>query len=222
MKRRFFIALLVLSLLLLAPEPRKPVAIVFDPLSNEDEPDKITPLLTEAGYEVTSYRNMEATVDSFKTIPSETSLIVLRVHSSINHGKVWVFTGEPYSEKKHTIDQLVDKVHRARTHPESEYLFALGSTFFLDNLQEMDGAVVLVLGCDAAASEDLAGVFIEKGASVFISWDGPVSLEHTDMVFHEILEQIIAGVEPENAAEHAINKFGRDPHFKSGLVCIKQ
>ena len=81
------------------------------------------------------------------------------MHSSINHGKVWVFTGETYSEGKHALDQLVDKFHVARTHRGGELLFALGSSFFDEHLPELDGAIILVMGCDTAASDELAQVF---------------------------------------------------------------
>ena len=199
-----------------------PVAIIYDPLSNETELNPFAVLLSDAGYDVTCYVNSEASVNSFKTIPKEASLIILRVHSSINHGNVWVFTGEHYSNEKHSLDQLVDNVHRAKTNIEGDYYFAIGSGFFYDHIKELDEAQVLVLGCDAAASDDLAGVFLEKGASIFISWNGPVSLGHTDAVFIEIIKQIIAGIEAETAVKLALNQFGCDPYFNSSLICIKQ
>lgn len=199
-----------------------PVADIYDPLSPENETSLFEGLIIEAGYDVTSYTNQDATVNSFKSIPSEASLIIMRVHSSINHGNVWVFTGEPYSNEKHSIDQLVDNVHRARTHPEGDYLFALGSGFFYDHVPELDGAQVLVLGCDAAASNDLADVFLERGASSYVSWDGPVSLEFTDEVFVKIVTLIVDGVGADSAVEIVITEYGRDPHFNSSLICIKQ
>ncbi len=82
----------------------------------------------------------------------------------------------------------MDTVRKAKTHPDGTYLFALNSGFFSDHVPELNSTHVLVLGCDAAASDDLANVFLEKGAFSFISWDGPVSLDHTDAVFVKIIE----------------------------------
>ena len=200
----------------------KPIAIVYDPLSSELEQTPFFEILTTAGYDVTTYTDDDATVNSFKSIPSEASLILLRVHSTINNGKVWVFTGEAYSNEKHSIDQLFNNVHKARTQPEGAYLFALGSGVFFDYIPELDGTEILVLGCDAAASDDMADVYLGKGASAFISWDGPVSLEHTDAIFGKILEQMTLGVSAETAAEIALDEIGCDPYFKSRLVCFKQ
>lgn len=225
MRKYFLLFLVVLAALFFfnsIDNSPKPVAIIYDPLSNENELKPFEALLSDAGYDVTCYVNSYASVNSFKSIPKEASLIILRVHSSINQGNVGVFTGEHYSNEKHSLDQLVDNVLRAKTNQESDYYFALGSGFFYDYITELDGAQVLVLGCDATASDELAGVFLEKGASIFISWNGLVSLEHTDEVFIEIIKQIIAGVGAETAAKIALNQFGCDPYFKSSLICFKQ
>ena len=161
----------------------RPIAVINDQLSGEHGPSPIGALISNAGYDVTIYNDQDATVNSLKSLSEKTNLIVLRVHSSIHHGNIWVFTGEPYSNEKHSIDQLVDNVHKAKTHPDGTYLFDLSSGVFSDHVPELNGAQVLILGCDAAASNDLANVFLEKGASSFISWDGPVSLDLTDAVF---------------------------------------
>ena len=200
----------------------RPVAVIYDPLSGEHGSSPIGAILSNAGYDVTIYNDQDATVNSFKSLSEKTNLLVLRVHSSIHHGNIWVFTSEPYSNEKHSIDQLVDNVHKAKTHPDGTYLFALSSGFFSDYVPELNGTQVLVLGCDAAASDDLANVFLEKGASSFIGWDGPVSIDHTDAVFVKIIEQITLGASAETAAEIALGEYGCDPHFKSRLICIKQ
>ncbi len=224
MRKYFLLISIALAALFINSIDNSPnqVAIIYDPLSNETELNSLEVLLSDAGYDVTCYVNSYATVNSFKSIPKEASLIILRVHSSINQGNVWVFTGEQYSNEKHSLDQLVDNVHRAKTNQEGDYYFALGSGFFYDHITELDGAQVLVLGCDAAASDDLAEVFLEKGASIFISWNGPVSLGHTNEVFIEIIKQIIAGVGAETAVKLALDQFGCDPYFNSSLICIKQ
>lgn len=78
------------------------------------------------------------------------------------------------------------------------------------------------MGCDAAASNDLAEVFLEKGASSYTSWNGPVSLAHTDKVLHEIVSDFIDGMDIKTALKKAIEIHGVDPYFNSTLLCIKQ
>jgi hypothetical protein len=117
---------------------------------------------------------------------------------------------------------MTDEVHRARTSPEGEYLFAVGSSFFERYLSGIDGVDVLVMGCDAAQSRDLADIFLGKGASLYVSWDGPVSLEYTDLVFARILMYFSSGKTMDKAVEMASSELGVDPYFKSVLRCFKQ
>ena len=215
------LALVGVAFFILNQTPDQPVVILFDSLSPSGT-QELTQLLTDGGYSVQSYVDENANVNNFKKIPSGSELVIFRVHSSINQGKVWLFTGEPYSHENHAVEQLVDSVHRARANSTAEYYFATSTNFFMDNLPELCGSNILVLGCDAAASNDLAEVFLEKGASSFVSWDGPVSLEHTDLVFKGIITQYVHGVDIQTAVEESINQYGADPCFKSNIICIKQ
>lgn len=76
------------------------VAIIYDPLSPENKPNPFEELLSDAGYNVTSYNSRDATDNSFKSVPKTARLIIMRLHSSINQGNVWVFSGEHYSKEK--------------------------------------------------------------------------------------------------------------------------
>ena len=98
----------------------------------------------------------------------------------------------------------------------------MGSSFFERYLPEIDGVEVLVMGCDTAQSRELADVFLGKGASLYVSWDGPVSLEYTDLVFARILRYTADGKTMEEAVEAVSDELGADPHFKSMLRCLKQ
>ena len=78
------------------------------------------------------------------------------------------------------------------------------------------------MGCDAAQSMELADVFLGKGASLYVSCDGPVSLEYTDLVFARILMYSAEGKTIEEAVEMVSYELGVNPHFKSVLRCFKQ
>ncbi len=217
----FLIASLILTVICYQTQDNQ-VAVVFDPLSRQGETHEITSLLSDAGFQVTSYVNNEATVSKFKQIPEDTDVIVLRVHSSTNDGHIWIFTGEKYSAEKHQLDQVIGNIHRARITQDREYLFALGSGFFSEYLPELPETDVLALGCDGASTDELANVFLIKGASTYTSWDGPVSLEHTDRAFLELVNALINGENPENVVETMKDTNRIDPHFGSTLVCYKR
>ena len=79
-----------------------------------------------------------------------------------------------------------------------------------------------VIGCDAAQSRELADVFLGKGASLYVSWDGPVYLEYTDLVFERILSHFTDGKTMDETVEMVSHELGEDPHFKSVLRCFKR
>ena len=224
MRKRAIIPILLILIILArtSGEQGAPTAIIFDPLSTRDDSSRISNILEDAGYNVLEYKNGESTISKFKQIPPDVNTIVFRVHSSVHNKKIWLYSGEKYSTEKHQVDQLVENVHRARASQNEQYVFAMSSGFFERYLPELEGAYVLVLGCDAASSDELAKVFIGKGASGYVSWDGPVSLQHTDKVFTAILERIIEGNPFEIAVEKMKSTFGPDPYFNSSLRYYKQ
>ena len=117
---------------------------------------------------------------------------------------------------------MTDEVHRARTSPEGECLFAVGSSFFERYLSGIDGVEVLVMGCDAAQSRKLADIFLEKSASLYLNWDSPVSLKYTDLMFARILRYSAGGKTMKEAVKMVSHELGADPYFKSVLRCYKQ
>ena len=222
---RKLVAVSFIILVLAVALPDRPAGfrvLVIDPISQD--PADIPPVvkvLSESGYSVTHIIGNDVTVERLKTL-DDVDLLILRVHSSIKDGAVWVFTGEMYDNSRYLVEQMTDEVHRARTSPEGGYLFAVCSSFFERHLSGMDGVNVLVMGCDAAGSSDLADVFLGKGASLYVSWDGPVSLEYTDLMFSRILDHFTDGKTMDDAVGLASSELGMDPHFKSTLRCFKQ
>ena len=218
-----FVLFILLVLAVVLPErPSGVKVLVIDPISEDPE---LTPSIVKAldnpGYSVTHVIGSDVTVGRMKKLEG-VDLLIMRVHSSVNDDAVWVFTGERYDNNRYLVEQMTDEIHRARTSPEGEYLFAVGSSFFERYLPEIDGVEVLVMGCDAAQSRELADVFLGKGASLYVSWDGPVSLEYTDLVFARILRYSSDGKTMEEAVEAVSHELGADPHFKSVLRCFKQ
>ena len=78
------------------------------------------------------------------------------------------------------------------------------------------------MGCDATQSRELADIFLGKGAGLYVSWDGPVSLEYTDLVFARILRYSAGGKNTKEAVKMVSHELGADTYFKSVLRCYKQ
>ncbi len=47
-----------------------------------------------------------------------------------------------------------------------------------------------MMGCEGLDSNDLAQVFCFEGASIYLSWDGYVCLEHTDQTFLALIDAL--------------------------------
>jgi len=176
-------------------------------------------LFESAGYEVDVLRGESVSVESIKGISGGYTVVVLRVHSSIYRERVWFFTGERYRQGRYVLEQLLDEVHPARPTTESEFLFAVGADFVLRFLEDgFDGALIVVMGCDGLSSQDLAMAFTENGAVAYVSWDGPVSLEHTDEATLALLRGlVVGGMCLGDAVSYSLGLVGPDPVYSSSL-----
>jgi hypothetical protein len=195
-------------------------AVIFDPLFSDDPGLHIemADLLAARGYAVTSVTSANATPRALATL-GRCDVLVLRVHSTCSRGEVWLFTGEEYSPDRYVIEQVADEVHRARPSLESRHVFAVGSTFVSRFMADsLKGTVVLLMGCDGLKSEDLAAAFTGCGASAYVSWDGPVSLPHTDLAFLRLVEALTAKrMSLGEATAYANGAVGPDPEYNSTL-----
>ena len=194
---------------------------IIDPLSADSE-DEFTSscveLFRSAGYDVEVIGGSEVSVSRLKSIPSGCSALVMRVHSGVFEDSVWFFTGERYDSTKHVLEQLANEVHIARTTRDSDLLFAVGSSFVHHFMKgKLKGALVILLGCDGLASPELAQAFIDAGAAAYVSWDGPVSLTHTDRVTLALLEGLTGGLTLEESVERSLRQVGPEVRYGSSL-----
>ena len=197
-------------------------ALIIDPLStdNDDFP-QAAELLERHGYRTASIHGDKVTVDYLKNIKGRYKIVIFRVHSTINNGMIWFFTGEPYRQDKYVLEQLADEVHRARPSTHERYLFAVGSDFVLHFMEDkFKGSFIVVMGCDGIKTKDLAHAFTETGASCYTSWNGPVSLSHTDKATYYLLDALLEkDMTLKQAIDHAQKHVGVDPTWGSKLEC---
>ncbi len=188
-----------------APPPQRDVVII-DTLPNTGPRDfatKSREILEPAGYNIRSHTGRNVTIELIKSL-GDTPLLVIRAHSSVFDDGVWFYTGEPYSNTEHVLEQLTNEVHIGRTSPEATPTFAVGSAYIRGSLRgRLNGTIVILMGCDGLARGDLADAFADSGASAIVGWDGPVSVEQTDAATLELLRQLAGGATLADALEAA-------------------
>jgi hypothetical protein len=198
--------------------------VYIDPL-NADDPGfhgEAMEIFSRERYVFDAVLGEDVTVEYLRRLPPGYDLVILRVHSTVNGDMVWFFTGEEYSPERYVLEQLADEVHPARPSMGSRRLFAVGADYVNHFLKDrFKSSTVLVMGCDGARATDLAQAFIDNGAELYISWDGPVSLSHTDQAFTCLLAAIVRdGMSAEEAVAHAMKAVGPDPDYNSNLACF--
>ncbi len=164
----------------------------------------------EDGISVEYLSGEEVDVGTFRHGPGASALVVLRVHSGVFDNETWLFTGEEYSESGHVMDQLKGLVHIARCSSTSELVFAMGPEFVREYWRELDGAVVMLMGCESMDDTGLADEMLSRGASAVVGWRGPVSIDESDEVTLRLLEAMVSGSSVGEAVEMVDGELGLD------------
>ena len=155
----------------------------------------------------------EVDVDTLKLGPGSSALAVFRVHSGVFDNRTWLFTGEGYSESGHVMDQVRGVVHIARCSSTSELLFAVGPEFIHEYWRNLDGCVILLMGCESMDDTGLADVMVSRGASAVVGWKGLVSIDESDMATLRLLEALISGSSVGEGVEQVDIEFGLEGRF---------
>ena len=221
MRKRDFIAVLVASSILLLgasvwdTQKTQDMAtrgvIVYDQLS--DVPSDVgfeaeVRVIFKDGINVEYLSGEEVSVGTLRHCPGSSTLAVFRVHSGVFDNETWLFTGEGYSESGHIMDQLKGLVHIARCSSTSELVFAVGPEFIREYWGELDGTVVLLMGCESMDDTGLADEMVRLGASLVVGWRGPVSIDESDEATLMLLEALVSGSPVEEAVEMVNAELG--------------
>jgi hypothetical protein len=169
--------------------------IILDTLpttpGGEDFTARCRAILEPAGYTIKAYTGANVTVERIRNL-NTSPIIILRVHSSVFNDGVWFYTGESYSNTEHVLEQLTNELHIGRTSPTANYTFAVGSTYIRNNLKgRLNGTLVILMGCDGLNRSDLAEAFTDSGASVYVSWNGPVTVAQTDNATLKMMQSLV-------------------------------
>lgn len=196
--------------------------LIFDPLFqlNSSFQKQIVARLEENGVTVESRLGSNFTLNYLKGLRTTHDILVLRVHSAVYNGQVWILTGERYDLGNHIVEQMLEEVKMATPDYESRNVFSFGSDFinhYMNNY--FDNTIILMMGCNGLSYYDLAESFIDNGALVFIGWNGPVSLTHTDKAFKRLIQALTEeGLSVQDAVIITNKDIGKDPEHDSLLT----
>jgi len=216
----------------------KPKAAIVDGLINYPSSafvNESVKILSDAGYVVDYIGNEMVTVDFYKRLPSlGYDLIVLRVHcgplfrrlsdgTEIPEGTV-LFTTELYDTKKYVGYQVDGDVAIAEINgvPNERY-FAVPPWFFERSAEgRFPNSTIILDSCYGFyeyAPLMMAQAFTERGARVYVGWDGEVQAQHTDAVILTLLRALYGDrLALSEAIERAMSEKGTDPYYQSVLL----
>lgn len=205
MKRWLLTTIIVLSIILLGYSTYRTqnryaeggrMVVVYDQLSSVmstiDFREEMSEIAFKMGYSSRYYGGGNVSVGLLKDTP-RASIVVLRMHSGVFENQVWVFTGEEYSASRNVMDQISGYVHMARCSSTSEVVFAVGEEFIEEHWRELEGCLVILMGCEGLGDRGLAEVFVQKGAAGVVGWNRPVSIDESDEATIELVSLIIEG-----------------------------
>jgi len=182
--------------------------------------------LRARGLSVKIHKSDEVTVELYRRLPTyRYRLIILRVHSGVSERlpehPTFLFTSEPYSTSKYIFEQLSNEIMGGVMNPESDErsVFTVGPMFVRVSMQgNFDGAAIILSSCLGLCNQHLANALIDKGASVFVSWNEKVTLEHTDRATLVLLKALIVErISVEQAVRRVMKEVGPDPTYESYL-----
>jgi hypothetical protein len=211
------------------PNPLLKAAIV-DHLSltcsNETFREEAAAILVKANYTVDYFSGEKVTVEFYRNLPTYGySLIILRVHSGLQEGDnppVIFFTSELYSTSEYLPEQLTDQLWEGQLGTgfvEGQTYFGISPEFVKKGMKgKFQNTTLIMMGCNGLTYTDMAEAFVEKGAKVYMGWNGSVSAGRTDTATAFLLQHLIQENQTiEQAMDNTMKKVGPDPTSESVL-----
>jgi hypothetical protein len=205
-------------------------AVIVDQLSsvreNETFVTNVTRELEDYGLEVDLYQGRNVTVDLYRQLATHGyKLIIFRAHSGLlaeneeTKDRTVLFTNEGYRQFEHYEDQLRDRLVMARVGEGYPMVFGIPPKFIGESMAgKFDDSVVIMMGCSGLFMRDLAEAFVDKGASVYVAWNGSVELYYVDEATAYLVRQLCSGNQTiEEAVASTMDVIGPDPKHGSGL-----
>jgi hypothetical protein len=182
-------------------------------------------ILEGAGFAVDYYQGEEVTVAFYRMLPTYGyKVIILRVHSAYipEYLSLAMFTSEPYSKQRYLYEQLRNRVASGYIEPyrkgDPRYLVITDKFVRFSMEGAFNDALIIMMGC-TGIKECAATAFLQKGAKVYIGWDGPVSAGQTDRATIRFLNHFL--VERQTIAKavgQTMAEVGHEPLYENALL----
>ena len=216
------------------PLPFQYKAAIIDHLShpewgtaNQTFIETSTAILENAGFSVKYYTWADVTVNFYRDLPLYGyGLIVLRVHSAAGiiggEQSLALFTSEPYRGDRYQLERLQDRVVMVSLIKDKPpFYFGVSPKFVRHGMKgNFANTIIIMMGCDGLNTNTvkMAEAFVEKGASVYISWNLHVTAPHTDQATIRLLQHLVAENQTIRKSVEDTNKeAGPDPQYNSLL-----
>jgi len=184
-------------------------------------------ILNQTGLKVDYYQSEDVTVDFYRDLPKHNyKLIIFRVHSTAESSVegtppfVAFFTSENYTNLKHVSEQMDMRLVYVKFQDVETFYFGITPRFVTGSMEgRFNDTVIIAMGCDGMKYNTMAEAFIQKGAKAYVSWNGSVSIGHTDDATISLLRHLITEHHTvEEAVQQTMNEVGPDPADKSILL----
>ena len=161
-----------------------------------------------AGYSFDYYPANATTIDFFLNLPKMNyTMVILRTHG----GGALLTTSESYSQQRHVLDQLFDRVGIADVNGTIYFSLYAGSIREI-MCGRFNGTVILSMGCGASDGNlDLAKAFIDVGSKGFVGWNDKVTIFHSDSAFELVIGMLLQHHSIASSVDAAITQLGPDP-----------
>lgn len=231
-----FVAVIILGFRLATPRAAELDpdlrAVLVDQLSpeypNADFRSSVAAGVQQFGLELDVFEDSAVDVDLYRSLGEQGyGVLVIRSHSGImelpgddEQQVIALFTNEPYSEHTHVSEQLRDRVLIVRPFAnDSELTFGITPEFVLRSMEgQLPRSIVIIAGCSVLGRTELAQAFVARGASVVISWDHSVGLDHADEATARCIQHLLGGgMTVERAVVTTIAELGVDPDYGASL-----
>lgn len=190
--------------------------------------DAIQGILNQTGLKIDYYPSEDVNVDFYRTLPSHNyKLIIFRVHSTataidVNGTPPWVvfFTSENYSRTAYVPEQSDMRLAYVKFFDSDQMYFGITPKFVTNSMEgRFNDTAIIAMGCESLKFETMADAFIQKGARIFIGWNGPVSENQTDNAAVLLLRHLITEKESIlEAVNQTRNELSPDPTNNSMLT----
>jgi len=161
-------------------------------------------------FSIVDYYSDNATVEQYKGLSSQNyKLIIWRAHSALNLDSKYIAisTSDKYGSKNY--DQYLENGQLTLCNITGYYYFGITPKFVKELMSgRFNDTVIILMSCNGLKQEyyKTAETFEEKGAKVFISWDGWIESSDNDNAITLLLQYLI---NENNTISNAVSKIPR-------------